>query len=373
MITAHVMKMTRMAGAENHLLTLLDGQRKRQVDAQAVILVEPSNPMLTFVEAARERSIPLHSLVIERNLDFSVLLRLRALLSHIRPQVVHTHLQHADLYGILAARTVGVPVVVTSRHNDNAFRRRPPFRQINRLLWRLVDAGIAISDALGRFVVEVEGAPAHKIQTIHYGIAAQSHLAQRRTLREPFQVGLDDPLIGIVCRLVEQKGVTYGLRAFKQISERFPTARLLIAGDGPLRPALEAETAALGLAERVHFLGWRDDVPRLMAALDVLLVPSLWEGFGLVILEAMAQQVPTVASGVSAIPEIVLHGETGLLVPPRDADALAAALATLLSDAALRRYMGLLAEERVETYFTVDRMVDQTIALYEQLLKRKGA
>src|SRR5690606_33724859 len=126
-----------------------------------------------------------------------------------------------------------------------------------------------------------------------------------------------------------------------QVAAQIPNACLLIAGDGPLRTQLEAEAAALGLGDAVRFLGWRDDVAQLMHAFDLLLVPSIWEGFGLVILEAMTHQLPTVASAVSAIPEIVVDGETGLLVPPRDVDALAGALVSLFVDVPLRKHMGM--------------------------------
>src|SRR5690606_22669005 len=132
-----------------------------------------------------------------------------------------------------------------------------------------------------------------------------------------------------------------------------------------LRKRLENEARPLG--EQVRFVGWRDDVPQLMAAFDVFLMPSLWEGFGLVALEAMAQRVPVIASAVSSLPEIVIPGETGLLAPPRDPAALAEALTLLLSDRALALHMGLLAEDRLETHFSAARMVEQTARLYHAL------
>jgi glycosyltransferase involved in cell wall biosynthesis len=188
-------------------------------------------------------------------------------------------------------------------------------------------------------------------------------------MRAELGLGADELVAGMACRLVEQKGVQYGIRAFAQVSAQYASARLIIAGDGPLRAPLEAEARAAGVADRVRFLGWRDDVPRLLAALDVLLLPSLWEGFGLVLLEAMGQHLPVIASRVSAVPEIVTDGETGLLVPVRDADALADALALLLGDYDLRRHMGLLAEDRLETHFSAERMVSQTVELYNDLLQ----
>jgi glycosyltransferase involved in cell wall biosynthesis len=372
MIVTHVIKITRVAGAENHLLMLVAGLRARQIDAHIVMLIEPANPMDDFVYAAQNDAIPIHTITINGDMDLTLLPRLRQLLRRLKPQIVHTHLQHADLYGIPAARMAGVPVVISSRHNDNNFRRHAPVKQVNQTLWRMVDGGIAISDAIARFAIEVEGAPTRKIHTILYGLSVNTDTNEHETERQAFRlelgIGKDDLVAGVVCRLVEQKGVIYALQAFQKIAKKFPSAHLVIAGDGPLRQSLAGEVIPLGLQGQVHFLGWRDDISLVMAGLDVLVVPSLWEGFGLVILEAMARQVPTIASAVSAIPEIIVDGETGLLVPPRDVDALAGALETMFADHALRRHMGLLAEDRLEAHFSAEQMVDQTIALYNQLL-----
>ncbi len=370
----HIIKVTNIAGAETHLLTLLDGLKKRQVDVRLVMLVERGRPMEDYAAALVERGIPVEKLVIHANADPTLVFRLGKLLRTIQPQIVHTHLFHADLYGTLAARwACRGAALITSRHNDNAFRRREPYRSLNRWLWGRAKAGIAISDSIARFAVEVEGAPVSRLRTIHYGLDyVARNPADRQSARQMLRRELnlpDDALaIGITCRLVEQKGVSYGLQAFARIMARFPGAHLLIVGDGPLRQPLENEAAALKLGDRIHFLGWREDVPRLMNAFDLLLMPSLWEGFGLVILEAMACQLPVVASAVSAIPEIVVNGETGLLVPPRDVEALAEALTQLLNDAPLRRHMGMLGEDRLETEFNAERMVDQTLNLYQELI-----
>ena len=145
-----------------------------------------------------------------------------------------------------------------------------------------------------------------------------------------------------------------------------------MTGDGPLRAELEARAAQPDLTERVHFLGWRTEMAPIYAALDIFLMPSLWEGFGLVLLEAMAQGVPVVGSAVSAIPEVVADGETGLLVPPRDPVALAEALAALLADPARRAAMGAAGRARLEAEFSPARMVGATAALYERLAAIKG-
>lgn len=370
----HIIKVTNIAGAETHLLTLLNGLKSRQVDVHLVMLVEPGRSMADYAEALDERGIPVEKLVIHADFDPVLLFRLGKTLRILQPQIVHTHLFHADLYGALAARwAIRDTALVTSRHNDNTFRRREPYRSLNRWLWQQTRAGIAISDSIARFVVEVEGAPPARLRTIHYGLDyvarnPSDRQSVKQSVRRELRLPDDALVVGMTCRLVEQKGVSYGLQAFVPVTARFPNAYLIIAGDGPLRQALENEAAALNLGERVRFLGWRDDVPQLMHAFDLLLAPSLWEGFGLVILEAMAGGLPVVASRVSAIPEIVVDGETGLLVPPRDTDALAEAITHLLNDAPLRRHMGMLGEDRLETHFSAGRMIDQTLNLYQELI-----
>jgi len=367
----HVAKVIGIAGSENHLLTLLEGLRGRGYDARFLLLVEPDNPVDAFVTAAQARGIPAERLIIRANADPALLVRLARRLRALRPDIVHTHLFHADLHGIPAARLAGVRRVISSRHNDDAFRRRFPYRQINRFLWRLTDAGIGISAAITRFAIEIEGAYPAQMTTIPYGLAPAA-VADRTAARAALcgELGLppDALLAGLVCRLIEQKGVPYALRAFALVAERFPAAHLIIAGEGPLRPALEAQARDLGLAERVRFLGWRTDTAAIFAALDVFLMPSLWEGFGLVLLEAMAQGVAVIGSAVSAIPEVVVDGETGLLFPPGDVDCLAAALGDLLADPERRARLGAAGRTRLEAHFSAERMVAATMAVYERVM-----
>ena len=193
--------------------------------------------------------------------------------------------------------------------------------------------------------------------------------AARLSLRTELKLKDDALLLGMVCRLVEQKGVPYALEALRRVRADFPGAHLVILGDGEKAAELRRLASALGIADRVHWLGWRADAADLMAAFDVLLAPSLWEGFGLVLLEAMSRRVPVIASRVSAIPEVVLDGESGILFEPRDVDALTKAIARLLSDRALRKYMGLLGAARLEERFSIGRMVEGTIAVYDDVMK----
>ncbi|MEP6986298.1 MAG: glycosyltransferase family 4 protein, partial [Chloroflexota bacterium] len=323
-----------------------------------------------YIAALNARQVPAQAIVIRHHADVTLISRLHTALEALAPDIVHTHLIHADLYGALATRGIKVPII-SSRHNDDAFRYRAPVRLVNRILWRMTSKGIAISDAIARFSIEIEGAKPEQIQRIHYGldtsVAPLNRTETKRKLTAELKLPADSQLIGMVCRLIEQKGVRYGLEAFIQLAEQFPKAHLLVAGKGPLLLELEERTKEAGLSSRVHFLGWRSDAPVLMAGLDILLAPSLWEGFGLVMLEAMAQQTPIVASRVSAIPEVVSDRETGLLVEPKDVEGLKDALSELLKDSALRQHMGLMGRDRLETHFSAIRMVKETIELYHTI------
>lgn len=370
----HLSKMTGAAGSEGHLLALLPGLRARGVDARLWVLVEPDRPLDEYLARAGALGVPAERLTIRRDLDPALLWNLTRHLRRERPDILHTHLIHADLYGVLAARLARVPRVVSSRHNDDRFRTRLLVRLLNRALWRGIDAGIAISGAIRAFSLRVEGARADRLHTVSYGLDPATVPAQpdaRAALRAALGLPAEALLVGSVCRLVEQKGLVYGLRGFAAVAGEIPGVHYVIAGDGPLRSALEAEARALGVSERVHFLGWRDDAHAVFAALDVFLAPSLWEGFGLVFLEAMAHRLPVISTTVSAIPETVVDGETGWLVPPRDADALAGALRAALTDPVARRARGANGRARLEAEFTVEAMVERTLAVYRSLEARR--
>jgi glycosyltransferase involved in cell wall biosynthesis len=365
----HIIKIVLTAGAERHLLRLLPGLKARGLDVHLIVLVQPDKPMDDFVALAADAGISVERIKIHRHADVTLLPRLARRLRQLRPDVVHTHLIHADLYGVLAARLVGVPTVVMSRHNDNAFRYYPMARLLNRMLWGLVSGGIAISEALREFCISVEGASPNKVVTIHYGLdrpqtdmsAVHSNLRRELTLPD------NALLLGTVSRLIEQKGLHYLIHAMQQLHIDYAKLYLIITGDGVLRHDLEAQVAAAKLQERVRFLGWRDDAGEVMAGLDVFLQPSLWEGFGLVLLEAMAHELPIIATHVSAIPEIVQDGKTGLLVPPKDADALASAVRRLVDDPELRRQMGAAGHARLGSHFSEAKMMDATVAFYQTL------
>jgi len=324
--------------------------------------------MDSYLAAMQRYGVPAESMVIGWDFDPGLIGRLAYKFREYNADAVHTHLIHADLHGIIAAKCAGVGHIFLTGHNDDRFRRRLPIRLVQGWLWRQVDAGITISEALRQFVINVEFAPPDRVHTVHYGLDAASVQAApdaRARLCQELGLPTHAPLVGSVCRLIEQKGLTYAIRAFWQIAEQAGDAHYVIAGDGPLRPALQQEAKGFGIDRRVHFLGWRDDPIDLLAAFDVLLIPSLWEGFGLIALEAMAASTPIIASRVSALPEIVEHGVTGYLVPPADPMALAENLLDVIRNPDQARQMGINGRRRLESEFSAERMVDSTLKVYQ--------
>src|SRR5690554_5732964 len=370
MRAVHISKVKGIAGSEQHLLTLLPGLAAHGVEVSMLVLEEADGSAGEFCEALAERGIPARRVPIRGHLDPALPGRLAAELRAARPDLVHTHLLHADLYGLPAARRAGVPHAISSRHNDNPFRRNPVLKLANRLAMRRADRVIAISHALADFVRRVESIEPGKVVTVHYGLEPREYPPDVcETARAAWGIAPDAPLIGYFGRLIEQKGVDVLIEAFARVRREHGRARLVIVGDGDLRPALEEQARVAGVGDAVHFAGWVADAARLMPGCDIIAMPSRWEGFGLVALEAMAAARPLVASRVSALPEIVVDLETGLLVPPGDPAALAEAIAGLLADPAWAQAMGQAGRARLVEAFSPGRMIDETLAVYEDVMR----
>ncbi len=334
-----------------------------------MVLEDPRRPAKSFCREMAARGVPVECVPIEGHLDVRLFRRLADRWRALTPDLVHTHLLHADLYGLPSARWAGVRCAVSSRHNDNPFRRNPVIRLVNQWAMRYADRVIAISHALAAFVSEVERLDREQVVTIHYGFAPPEYPSDaREQARAALGYRPDEPVIGLFGRLIRQKGVDVLLEAFAHVLERVTAARLLIVGDGVLRTSLEAQARSLGLAQSVTFAGWIEQAYRLMPACDMIVMPSRWEGFGLVALEAMGCARPVIASRVSALPEIILNGETGLLVPPEDSKSLAQAILSLLSDPDRAAALGRAGHERLVREFSVEKMVQATVDLYTQVL-----
>jgi glycosyltransferase involved in cell wall biosynthesis len=355
----HATKVKGIGGAEQHLLALLPALRERGIDARFLSL-DAGDDANRFHRALEARGVPLRrvqcGLDVSPRLAASVISAVRA----EKPDLLHTHMVHADIYGSIAAHTLGVPFVST-RHNDDRYLLGP-FRYVDRTFMSGVRAIVAISDAVREFHVRA-GLPAQKLVTIHYGLDDLPTAVSELT---PEQAGIspDAPLVLAIGRLIEQKDHATLLGAFARVRHDHPAARLVILGWGRLEEATKARVRDLGLEDAVLLPG-RVEPAAWLARADVFAHTSRWEGFGIVLLEAMLAGLPVVATRVSAVPEIVIDGATGILAPAGDEEAVAEALSALLADPALRHSLGDAGRRRAHDEFSVARMTDRTIALYE--------
>ncbi len=216
--------------------------------------------------------------------------------------------------------------------------------------------------------------PAEKIAVIPSGIdfSVFDEIKDRNFLQREFGFADDDFLVGIVAALEDHKGHAYLFQATKIIREHSPKIKLIVVGTGSLRLELESQVHQLGIEDIVFFLGFREDVPRILASLDLFVLSSHLEGLGSSLLDAMASRLPVVATRAGGIPEIVRHGETGLLVPPKDPEALAKAIIELYHDRNLANYLAEKGREYVRRHFSAEAMADRVVDLYFKIARKKG-
>ncbi|MGQ9512036.1 MAG: glycosyltransferase family 4 protein [Thermodesulfitimonas sp.] len=309
--------------------------------------------------------------------DLRAAVQLSSLLRQRRIAILHAHGAKAGLVGRLAGVLAGTPVRILTVHNSIFYAEWPGYKKrlfalAEGLLARGTNRIITVSQALRREYIAQERLRPEQVVTIYNGVDPEEFRISesRAVLRTRLGLPVDTPVVGTVARLAPQKGVRYLIEA----AGLLPPGRqpfFVIVGDGPLRGELE-RLAAASAGGRFFFTGMREDLPALLNAFDLFVLPSVSEGFGLAALEAMAAALPVVATTVGGIPEVVVDGETGILVPPRDAAALAAAIGRLLGDPELAAKMGQAGRERVRKLFTVERMARAVMALYEEELARKG-
>ncbi|MGC9162608.1 MAG: glycosyltransferase [Thiomonas sp.] len=298
-------------------------------------------------------------------IDPGLVLRLAAWLRSERVDVVHTHLFTADTYGRLAARLAGVPAVFSTVHNIVNPWKGAGHRAIDRLLARLSTAVVGCSDEVTQTLARRDRIPVRKLVAIPNGIDLRKFsIASGAGVREEFGLPADRPLIGVVGRLHAQKAHADLFRALALLPQaRAGELACLVIGTGDLLAPLTQQVRELGLDRCVRFTGMRQDIPRLVAALDVFVMSSHWEGLPIALLEAMASARAVLCTRVGGIPDVVVDGDNGLLVDAQDPPALAQGLDRLLQDAALRRRLGQRARETVMARFDVSR----TAAAYNQL------
>lgn len=356
-----------VGGAETLLVNLLRGFDKSRIRPQVICLKEKG---VLGDELAAE--FPVHSHLIRGRWDAGVLLRLRALLQQEEISgVVTVGAGDKMFWGRLAARSLKLPITISALHStgwpDGVGRA-------NRLLTPITDAFVAVAQAHGQFLVDFERFPAEKVQVIPNGIDTQRFqfsATARAAQRAAWGWDETTPVCGVVAALRPEKNLRLYLQAAALVLRQLPDAGFVVVGSGPEEAGLRETAQSLGISDRVRFLGMRKDTPEILSGLDLFALTSDNEASPVSILEALSVQRPVVATRVGSIPETVLEGQTGLLVPVGQPEPMAAAWAEVLANRELGRYLGRNGRQRVVKHHSLQSMTDGYMDLIEAIYHAK--
>ncbi|MDP8219679.1 MAG: glycosyltransferase [Candidatus Theseobacter exili] len=364
----HIISDLDMGGAEKLLSDFIEVLDRKRFEIK-VIYFRGTAPLL---EGIKSFGVPVTHLKIKKALSPLCFMKLYRILRQERPDIVHTHLILGDFYGITAAKLSGVPVICSTKHNTHYFKFHGNiFSKIDSILMNMCDKIIAVSNAVRDFYVENEKIPVSKFEVVRNGVFVEKY--NDITVRPLHGVSLleETPICLCVANFTRQKGHETLLQAWKEIESLSGNPVLLLAGSGPEEKRLISIVHELNISKSVRFIGTRRDVPELMKKSILVILPSHWEGLGIVLMEAMSSGRAVVATEVGGIPEIVDDGQTGLLVPPNDFAALSVALRALISNEKLRNKMGAAGKNKALSNFGIKMMVDKIESLYASMHKNK--
>lgn len=357
-----------IGGAERLLVDLIRGLDPRRFKPALLCLKEPG----PLAEQLAADGVPVHGRLMRRRLDLTVISRLTRVLRQEQASVVCTVGTGGDrsFYGRLAAWRMGAPAIVSCPHSMGVPDR---YELPNRLLGAITDAHIAVANLQKQYLVETVGIPASRIRVVHNGVSVDrfSPGAAPSAIRKSLSIACDAPVAGVVSKLRSEKNLTLFLRAAAAVKSFLPAAEFIVVGDGPERATLELFARQCGIASAVHFVGIQENVVDWIRAMDVCTLTSICEAFPVCLLEAMACAKPVIATDVGAVHEMVAPGESGVLVPSNDLQALVTALRWLLSDRLVAGQMGQRARATVEDRFALEAMVRGYDRVFEDLLIRK--
>lgn len=348
-------------GGQRQSLFLVREIKKRGYPVEFV--VQPDSPLHA---KAVEAGLPVLPVRMRGEFDPAAVFRLAHQMKKRGCRLAHFHDAHGLAVGAWAARRAQVPLRFISRRVDFPLKSRSKYTHD-------IDAVIAISEGV-RKVLLSSGIPPSLVYVIPSGIdfSPFEQVTSRDFLRREFSFAPDEYLVGIIAALEDHKGHTYLIQASKIVKDQAPKIRFIVVGAGSLRLELDKQVRDLGVDDIVFFLGFRDDVPRILASLDLFVLSSHHEGMGSSLLDAMASRLPVVATQAGGIPEVVRDQETGLLVPPRDPAALAQAILNLYRDRELAARLAQRGYEVVHGKFSAAAMADKVVGLYEQFAAKKG-
>lgn len=360
------------AGAEEHVLELLHGLDRRQFRLQLacpeVLLEKYGNDI--------PKDVRVTPIMLDHLSDIRGAIGLARALRQQKIDILHSHMFRASLFASPIGKLCGVPVLIETTHVRETWRKgwlKSRF-VVDRAVGHLIDHYIAVSEANSRYLIEQKRIPAKKVSVIQNGCSMERvdpSRAHPQGIRESLGFSEDDLVLIVMARLEPQKGHRILLQALALLRKGFPNMRLICLGTGALEGELKATVRDLGLEDSVRFVGFRSNVGDWLAAADIGVLPSFYEGLPLTAVETLAAGIPLVATSVDGTPEVVIDGETGLLVPPGDPAAMAEAIGRLARQPDLRRQFALAGRDWVLKRFTIRRQVEQTSSLYLSEWRRK--
>jgi glycosyltransferase involved in cell wall biosynthesis len=352
-------------GGQSQALYLTKGLKERGFDVS--LICQAGSPLY---QKAISEGIEVYPLKMEFEFDPVSVIKISKILRKKRATILHFHDSHSATLGILASFLYPVPVKIVARKVDFPIKGNP-FRRLK--YDKLVSSVIAVSNGVKDVLIR-DGIPESKIHTIYEGTDLKKFEIEgtKEEWKERLGFKRDKFLAGIVAHLADHKGHIYLIEAAKILKKRGADMEILIIGDGELRDFLISKTEELDVGDIVKFLGFRNDIPNLLKAIDLFVLSSYLEGLCTSLLDAMASKLPIVATRTGGIPEAVEDGVNGILVPPKDPLALADGIFHLYKNRNLLIEMGERGYERAKRLFSVERMVEQTISLYNENLKKKG-
>jgi glycosyltransferase involved in cell wall biosynthesis len=362
MFSLHIDTARTWRGGQNQVFVTLLGLRA--IGHRTLLIAHPAGEL----RKRASEGIDVIPMAPTMEMDLSCAWRLSRLIKKVKPDIIHAHDPHGVAMGALAlsmSTQLHKPPLVVSRRVDFHLRGNA----LSRWKYRQVDCFICASEAIRQMLV-ADGVPPGRAVTVHEGIDIERvEAAPPASLHEEFWLPRDAPIIGNIGALVPHKGQRHLIEAAAIVVRHVPDARFVIAGEGELRPALERSIKEHGLEKHVFLAGFRADVLSVLKAFDIFVMSSVTEGLGTSLLDAMAAGKPIVATRAGGIPEVVADGETGMLVAPRDHDAMAEALVRLLKDPGLRKQMGAAGQVRAHQKFSAERMVERTARLYARIAR----
>jgi glycosyltransferase involved in cell wall biosynthesis len=358
-------------GAENVVVSLSESLERKNCRSVIGLFRHQYHHDEELARQAQQRGLTVLQILCHRRWDWQTVRAIREKLEYFNIDVLHTHGYKADIYGFLAARRRGLPIVSTCHLWTHDTAQVRMYELLDSLFLRRFDAVVAVSHTIEESLC-LSGVSESKIRVIDNGIDLPSFSQARATLAEKINKG-QSLIVGTVGRLVPQKGLEYFLRAARGVLADFPNVFFVVIGAGPNRETLEHMARELAIKQNTLFTGYCADMPGAYASMDVFVLASIDEGMPMVVLEALASKKPVVATCVGAVPQLIIPEKTGLLVGPRDVQALKVAILRLLRDSTLRSKLGNAGEALVKRSHSRNIMAENYLQLYEQVADRSGA